>query len=271
MIFFDPKKANIYAQVQRNTDAIKALEEAGFIVNLRGAYDAEATYEWRDAVVDGGKLYYHFSKTATTGTPTSNADYWMLFLDAGADGNNIHVTTSELSESGSTSLPASAITPNDIKANDIVIGGNGVVGHTVIYTGGEWVIQGDGFTLKGEKGDKGDKGDPGDPGGSPVYAHYITGSEMGGDKFITFVLFSKQRSTPATTWGEVVNIIIEMQAGSNITIPASGYYGNGGRIFPILYISGISGSAPTVSYLADSPVSVPLTTFSVYNDKVISL
>ena len=271
MIFFDPKKANIYAQVQRNTDAIKALEEAGFIVNLRGAYDAEATYEWRDAVTDGGKLYYHFSKTATTGTPTSNADYWVLFLDAGVDGNNIHVTTSELSESGSTSLPASAITPNDIKINDIVIGGNGVVGHTVIYTGGEWVIQGDGFTLKGEKGDKGDKGDPGNPGGSPVYAHYITGSETGGGKLITFVLFSKQRSTPASTWGEVVNIITEMQAGSNITIPASGYYGSGVRTFPILYMSAITGSAPTIIYLGDNIGNAGLTEFSAFSDKVVSL
>lgn len=274
MIFFDPKKANIYAQVQRNTDAIKALEEAGFVVNLRGEYDASETYEYRDAVTNGGKLYYHFSKTATTGTPPSNSDYWVLFLDAGVDGNNIHVTASELSESGSTSLPASSITPSDIKTNDIVLGGNGVVGHTVNYTGGEWIIQGDGFTLKGEKGDKGDKGDRGDPGGSPVYAHYLNAAVTGSaayNKFITFVLFSKQRSTPATTWGEVVNIITEMQSGSNITIPASGYYGNGSKLLPILYISAISGSSPTFTYLGDSIESADLTRFSVFKDTVVSL
>lgn len=271
MIFFDPKKVNIYAQVQRNTDAIKALEEAGFIVNLRGKYDASETYEYRDAVTDGGKLYYHYSKTATTGTPTSNATYWVLFLDAGVVGNNIHVTASDLSESGSTSLDPSAIIPGDINTNDIVVGGNGVVGHTVIYTGGQWVIQGDGITLKGEKGDK---GDPGDPGGSPVYVHYINAAVTGSaayNKYITFVLFSKQRSTPASTWGEVVNIINEMQSGGNITIPASGYYGNGSKQLPILYISAISGSAPTFTYLGETISSAGLTEFSSFNDKVISL
>ena len=107
-----------------------------------------------------------------------------------------------------------------------------------------------------------------------MYAHYIYAAVSGSaayNKFITFVLFSKQRSTPVTTWGEVVSIINEMQAGSSITIPASGYYGNGSKQLPILYISAISGSAPTFTYLGDTVLSAGLTEFSSFNDKVVSL
>lgn len=274
MIFFDPKKANIYAQVQRNTDAIKALEEAGFIVNLRGAYDAEATYEYRDAVTDGGKLYYHFSKTATTGTPPSNSDYWVLYLDASMIGNNIHVTTTQLPLNSGIGLPADVFEPGNPAINDIVIGSNGVVGIVTKVNGSVITVTGANVSIKGEKGDKGDKGDPGNPGGSPTYAHYINAAVTGSaayNKFITFVLFSKQRSTPASTWGEVVNIINEMQSGANIIIPASGYYGNGSKQLPILYISAISGSAPTFAYLGDTISNVGLTEFSAFTDKVVSL
>ena len=155
MIFFDPKKANIYAQVQRNTDAIKALEEAGFIVNLRGAYDAEATYEWRDAVSDNGKVYYHISKTATTGTPPSNSDYWALLRDASMMGNNIHVTTTQLPLNSGIGIPAADFEPGNPAINDVVIGGNGVIGIVTKVNGTVITVTGANVSIKGEKGDKG--------------------------------------------------------------------------------------------------------------------
>lgn len=170
MIFFDPKKANIFAQVQRNTDAIKALEEAGFIVNPRGAYDAEATYEWRDAVVEGDNLYFHFNKTSSTGTPVTNGDYWVLLLAAGVDGKDgtdgvgVYAANVAIPDNGTAQVNIASLRPQTPAAelNDLVIGNNGGIGYISGAASDQWVVTAVGVNIAGPKGDKGDPGQASD-------------------------------------------------------------------------------------------------------------
>lgn len=236
MIFFDPKKVNIYAQVQRNTDAIKALEEAGFIVNLRGKYDASETYEYRDAVTDGGKLYYHYSKTATTGTPTSNATYWELFLDAGvaSDINRIEqLTVNTVTKSG----------------NNFIISGTGTIHHEdgTEETGVELETV---VPIQGADVSEDNKAIV--TSGKKIYAHHITLSASGGGANSASVSFDFycDKAEAFETSAELA-LYIENNLGS-FTTPCSGYVGNGTSVYIATRIFSDSGTTNVMGYRPDA-------------------